>query len=96
MNVTFGNMTLDIKIFSHSHDNCEDDEEEVNVVEEVVEEQVDSILHRDPLELALGENQSDFHNYTPLDKELHQTCLMLEELEVDTHEVEFIPLDDPT
>ena len=70
MTLVFGNMTLNVKIFSNPRPEELEEEEETNSIEVVTEHGFDLICHEDPVESALVGPVLDYDYYTPQDWEV--------------------------
>ena len=53
MTIVFGNMTLNVKIFSNPRPEEYDDEEEIHYIDTVIEDEVDLVDFKDPLEVVM-------------------------------------------
>ena len=70
MTLVFGNMTLNVKIFSNPRPEELEEEEETNLIEVVTEYGYDLIYYEDPMESALVSLNLDCDYYTPQDWEV--------------------------
>ena len=75
-------MTLELNVFNAGNQMGDDEEvHEVNLIEEVVQEHVDSILYKDPLELCLI-SQEGSHVESEEVKFLKDLCTVKRKLNV--------------
>ena len=79
MTLVFGNITLNVKIFSNLRPE-EVEDEKVNSIEVVAEHGLDLMCYNDPVEVALTSLVTDDDCYTPQHREVRQICAILEKM----------------
>ena len=79
MTLVFGNMTLNVKIFSNPRPE-EVEDEEVNSLDVVADRGLDLICCKDPVEVALTRLVTEDDCYFPQHQEVRQICAVLEKM----------------
>ena len=77
MTLVFGNMTLNVKIFSNPRP-AEVEDEEVNSIDVVADHGLDLMFCNDPVEVALTGLVTEDDCYSPQHREVRQICAILE------------------
>ena len=65
MTLVFGNMTLDVKIFSNPRPEKVEEEKDMNCIKVMTEQGLDLICHKDPVKAALIDPFTDGDCYMP-------------------------------
>ena len=78
--MVFGNMTLNVKMFSNPRaDECGEEDEETSCVEVVSQDEVESLCSRDSVEDVISNSCYYVESYTSRDEEIRKTCFLLKE-----------------
>ena len=78
MTLVFGNMTLNVKIFSnHRADDCREEDKETICVEAASQEEVSSLCSRDFVEEVISNSCYLIESYTPREEETRKTCYLV-------------------
>ena len=79
MTMVFGNMTLNVKIFSNPRPE-EVEDEEVNSIDMMANHGLDLICYKDPVEVELTRLVTEDDCYSPQHQEVRQICDVLEKM----------------